>query len=297
LAHIKSEVFNAGYERGDPLIIISPTPVFGFEHAERVQRFLTSISGTYKWDLETWGANKMGFINFLAFMSDTFSPDYCVILSGDVHYAFTMKAKFDLFTNGDYQNQSTLDLRNSIQTLSSMPMAQLTASPLRSNSLTKRKLAIMILNLVHKILISRKAISRIGLLEASYDQGYSYPRNSKESKKDYRLNDENPNYSKHGKEASIFIKIKTILTSLINRYFVSKKRGNAKDIPNWRESRMLVRPKGHGTSPVLADNNIGSVSLNLESRTVEHTLFFLESNKVLSSVAKIQFDDTKQDIS
>jgi hypothetical protein len=54
---------------------------------------------------------------------------------------------------------------------------------------------------------------------------------------------------------------------------------------------MLVTPKGHGTSPVLANNNIGSVSLNLKSRTVEHTLFFLESNKVRSSKAIIEFED------
>ena len=56
LDYIESEVYDSGYNRGDPLVIISPTPVFGFEHAESVQRFLTSISGTYKWDLETWRA-------------------------------------------------------------------------------------------------------------------------------------------------------------------------------------------------------------------------------------------------
>ena len=78
---------------------------------------------------------------------------------------------------------------------------------------------------------------------------------------------------------------------IINRYFIDKKAKAAERFPNWRESRMLVTPKGHGTTPVLANNNIGSVSLNLKSRTVEHTLFFLEGNKVRSSKAIIEFED------
>ena len=291
LDYIESEVYNSGYKRGDPLVIISPTPVFGFEHAESVQRFLTSISGTYKWDLETWRANEAGFIKFLAFVSNTFSPDYCVILSGDVHYAFTMKARFDLFTAGYHTKQFAFDLGNNIPVLSSLQFAQLTASPLRSNSLKKRKLAIMILNLVHKIIITRKMSSRIGFLDTSYDPGYYNPRISKELKEDNKSNRENPNYSKHGKGVSFPIKIKTIFTSLINRYFTDKEAKAAERFPNWRESRMLVTPKGHGTAPVLANNNIGSVSLNLKSRTVEHTLFFLESNKVRSSMAVIEFED------
>jgi hypothetical protein len=291
LEYIKSEVYNSGYKRGDPLIIVSPTPVFGFEHAESVQRFLTSISGTYKWDLETWRSNEAGFIKFLAFVSNTFSPDYCIILSGDVHYAFTMKARFDLFTAGYHTKQFDFDLGNNIPILSSLSFAQLTASPLRSNSLKKRKLAIIILNLVHKIIITRKVSSRIGFLDASYDPGYNSHRISKELNEDNRSNKENPNYSKHGKEVSFPIKIKTIYTSLINRYFIDKEAKAAERFPKWRESRMLVTPKGHGTSPVLANNNIGSVSLNLKSRTVEHTLFFLESNKVRSSKAIIEFED------
>ena len=47
---------------------------------------------------ETWRANEMGFIKFLAFLSYTFNPDYCVILSGDVHYSFTMKAKLTSYS-------------------------------------------------------------------------------------------------------------------------------------------------------------------------------------------------------
>ena len=83
---------------------------------------------------------------------------------------------------------------------------------------------------------------------------------------------------------------------MVNRYLTNRQGGPVERLPDWREFRMLVAPTGHGTTPVLANNNIGLVSLNLKSRTVEHTLFFLESNKIRSSVAVIEFDDTKKDI-
>ncbi|HKU83845.1 MAG TPA: hypothetical protein VJP58_07365 [Candidatus Nitrosocosmicus sp.] len=296
LDYIESEVYKMGYEQGDPLVIISPTPVFGFEHAESVQRFLTSISGTYKWDLETWRANETGFIKFLTFVSTTFSPDYCVILSGDVHYAFTMKARFDLFNTKDDPGIA-FDLKNDAAIQSSLLLAQLTASPLRSNKFTNRKLAIMILNLVHKVLITRKIISRTGFFDTSYGPRYYKNLNPlKDLKEDYKFNRVNPNYSKHGKGVSFPIKLKTIIASLIDRYFVTKNVKTGKKFPNWRESRMLVTPKGHGTTPVLANNNMGSVSLDLTSHTLKHTLYFLESNKIRNSVAKIEFDGIIKDI-
>ena len=72
------------------------------------------------------------------------------------------------------------------------------------------------------------------------------------------LSKENTNYSKHGKGASFLIKIKTIFTSLVNRYFIKRQRGSVEGFPDWREFRLLVTSKGHGTTPVLANNNIGS---------------------------------------
>jgi len=137
--------------------------------------------------------------------------------------------------------------------------------------------------------------SRMGFLDAFYDHSNNNREISKELEEDNRSSTKNPNYSKHGKEISFPIKIKTIFTSLINRYLGNKEGGAADRFPDWRESRILVTPKGHGTTPVLANNNIGSVTLNLKSRTVEHTLYFLESNEVRSSVAVIEFEDRKSD--
>ncbi|WP_415310080.1 hypothetical protein [Candidatus Nitrosocosmicus sp. FF01] len=74
LEYLKSNLEKSGYKNRDPLIIISPTPVFGFELAESVQRFLTSISGSYKWDLETWRANEIGFAKFLIYLASNFDP-------------------------------------------------------------------------------------------------------------------------------------------------------------------------------------------------------------------------------
>ena len=301
LDHIKKIVYDSGYVKGDPLIIVSPTPVFGFELAESVQRFLTSISGTYKWDLETWRANETGFIKFLAFLSNTFSPDYCIILSGDVHYAFTMKARFDMFTPVHHPNQVGLSLEDDNLVQNSIHVAQLTSSPLKSNSVIKRKAAIMILNLAHKIIITKKNVTRSGFMNTnsipSYsnhgsvgemnESGSSYKKNSLASSVSPK---ENKNYSKHPKGTSFLFKIKTIFTSLINRYFIDEQSDSVEQLPKWGEYRMLVTPKGYGITPVLASNNIGSVSLNLESRTVVHTLFYLKKNKVRSSVAVIEFD-------
>jgi hypothetical protein len=313
LDYIKKIIYDSGYVRGDPLVFISPTPVFGFELAESVQRFLTSISGTYKWDLETWRANETGFIKFLAFLSNTFSPDYCMILSGDVHYAFTMKARFDIFTSPRHSNQMALsrmndddDDDNLLQ--NSLHVAQLTSSPLRSNSVTKRKTAIMILNLAHKIIITKKKVTRKGFMNMNTNSIPSYNnyenvsemnQNGNSTKKNsldspISLNN-SKNYSKHPKGTSFLFKIKTIFTSLIYRYFINEQRKSVEQLPNWRERRMLVTPKGYGITPVLASNNMGSVSLNLKTRTVIHTLFYLKKNKVRSSVAVIEFDSMKKD--
>jgi hypothetical protein len=306
LDHIKTIVYDSGYVKGDPLVIISPTPIFGFELAESVQRFLTSISGTYKWDLETWRANETGFIKFLAFLSNTFSPDYCIILSGDVHYAFTMKARFDIFTPSHHPNQMGLSLEGDNLLLNSIHAAQLTSSPLRSNSVIKRKAAIMILNLAHKIIITKKNVTRSGFMNTNNIPSYSNHGNIGEMIENgslYKKNrlaspisqKENKNYSKHPKGTSFVFKIRTVFTSLINRYFIDKQSDPVEQLPKWGEYRMLVTPKGYGITPVLASNNIGSVSLNLKTRTVVHTLFYLKKNKVRSSVAVIEFDATKKD--
>ena len=89
------------YEQGQPIILVSPTPVFGFDLAEELQEYLSSKSSIYKWDLETWSANEVGFTRFLSFLARDLQTQHCIFLSGDVHYAFTISATFTLLSKGD----------------------------------------------------------------------------------------------------------------------------------------------------------------------------------------------------
>jgi hypothetical protein len=87
---------NAKYDTNKkrPLILVSPTPVFGFELAEQLQEYLAKRSSVYKWDLETWAANENGFIRFLSFLIQDIGVQNCIFISGDVHYGFTVTASF-----------------------------------------------------------------------------------------------------------------------------------------------------------------------------------------------------------
>ena len=62
LHSIEQALLHANYKNGDTLIMVPPTPVFGFDLAEELQKYLASKSNVYKWDLETWSANERGFV-------------------------------------------------------------------------------------------------------------------------------------------------------------------------------------------------------------------------------------------
>ena len=84
----------AGYEPGDPLIVISAVPVFGFEVREQTHRMLIRVLGPYHLDLEGWRSNLRGFTDFMVWLCSEVKPSYCVFLSGDVHYAFNIEGSF-----------------------------------------------------------------------------------------------------------------------------------------------------------------------------------------------------------
>ena len=84
----------ANYRKGDAIIIVSPTPVFGFLLLEELQKFVAKIIRGYKLDLETWFANQSGLLSLLSFLIGTLRPRHCIFLSGDVHYGFTISARF-----------------------------------------------------------------------------------------------------------------------------------------------------------------------------------------------------------
>ncbi|AFU57798.1 hypothetical protein Ngar_c08560 [Candidatus Nitrososphaera gargensis Ga9.2] len=104
----------ANYQKGDPIIIVLPTPVFGFLLLEALQKAAAKITGVYKLDLETWFANESGLVNFLSFLMHSLGPRHCIFLSGDVHYGFTISAAFALLQNGhEYLHMSITQLNSS----------------------------------------------------------------------------------------------------------------------------------------------------------------------------------------
>jgi hypothetical protein len=95
LRWLKETVKRSGYERGDPLIIVSPVPVFGIELQERRQKFLATKIRATKIDLEAWHSNLRGFVEFQRVLIGELGVTHCLILSGDVHYGFNATASFE----------------------------------------------------------------------------------------------------------------------------------------------------------------------------------------------------------
>lgn len=297
LEYLKSSLNRSGYKNGDPLIMISPTPVFGFELAESVQRFLTSISGSYKWDLETWRANEKGFVKFLTYLANSFDPIYCIFFSGDVHYAFTMKANLDhLRLSGG--TGSLAERGNDEQEKFVIPMAQLTSSPFRSNSLRNRIVAILILNLVHKGIVVKKYLFKKRLTNNKLDDvnfNYDYLKrlpdihHQEPKSRTFEYSDAKQKiyFSKHGDDKSIFEKIRIITFNLAAKYFIKNHARTNQIKSAWTEHRLLIKPKGQNSLPVLAKNNIGTVRLDLDSKSIENKLYFLDKGQIRDSQAII----------
>jgi hypothetical protein len=89
----------SGYATGDLLVLISATPVFALEMAERRQKFLKGKIGPYEVDLEAWHDNLSGLIDLMHFLIDDVRPGSAVILSGDVHYGMTSDVEFKIGDN------------------------------------------------------------------------------------------------------------------------------------------------------------------------------------------------------
>lgn len=80
-----------------PLVLVAPAPIFGYESIDALQRNASKVAGPYPFDLEGWAANQGHLFTFLLMCGDA----DVVVLSGDVHYAFTSTAAFSVF-DGKY---------------------------------------------------------------------------------------------------------------------------------------------------------------------------------------------------
>ena len=96
---ITGQLQRSGWEKGDPLIIVSPTPVIGFDLIENAVLYILPTLqklGAHAQtilDVEAWRYNGKGLTNLLNQLAE-WRPSNVVILSGDVHYSFSVVSSF-----------------------------------------------------------------------------------------------------------------------------------------------------------------------------------------------------------
>jgi len=89
---VSKTLFKSGWIKGDPLLIISPTPLYGMGLVESTLHSYVyplraiGIPVDETLDFEAWKYNGKGFSDFLTNIFN-WGPSQCIILSGDVHYA------------------------------------------------------------------------------------------------------------------------------------------------------------------------------------------------------------------
>jgi hypothetical protein len=235
LQSILRTIERTNYERSQPIILVSSTPVFGFDLAESLQEYLAGKSSVYKWDLETWSANEKGFVRFLSFLIHNLRPRHSIFLSGDVHYAFTISATFTLLSQmGKYRKKG----ENGDDHYLSMNITQLNSSALKTTSLGKQILLNEIMGHFRQLFTSRHSI-RIGWNDELFK--CKKPKDK----------DSNP-------------------YAIINRLKYNSNIIREKEVqqqphslsPDWIESRSILKASDSGISSlIIADNNLGLVSV------------------------------------
>ncbi len=120
---LSSLLKNVDREHREPLIIVSPTPLYGIGLIENVlQKYILPLKAIgipvqSMFDLEAWKYNEKGFSEFIHQVA-RWNPSHCFILSGDVHSASAVKSTVT-FSEG---NELTL--------------YQFTSSPIKNKSYT-----------------------------------------------------------------------------------------------------------------------------------------------------------------
>ena len=236
---ILQAVKEADYRKGDSVIIVSPTPVFGFLLLEALQRAAAKLTSVYKLDLETWFANETGLVTFLSFLMKELRPKHCIFLSGDVHYGFTVSAAFALLQ----KRYGKEDLHMSI--------TQLNSSALKTTSLVKIAFISEIMGRLRQLFPWNQVV-RTGWMNGD-------PDNNRLSSKSLRVKS----------KPTLHLHVQPRKKS--NRL---KERA-----PDWIEVRSIVKASGSGIPPLLiCDNNIGLVTIG-ENRIIHNFLVRKETPK------------------
>ncbi|WP_064093123.1 metallophosphoesterase family protein [Rossellomorea aquimaris] len=127
---VSTKLVECGWKEGEPLILVSPPPLYGIGLIENfLQNYMLPLR-TYglpvqtNFDLEAWKYNGKGFSEFLHRVL-SWNPSDCIILSGDVHSAASVKSDIT------FQDGRTLTLY------------QFTSSPIKNMSYSGLKGIVM----------------------------------------------------------------------------------------------------------------------------------------------------------
>ena len=139
---VSSKLTASGWSQGEPLILVSPTPLYGiglienFLHDYMLPLRTFGLPVQSNFDLEAWKYNGRGFSEFLHRVA-AWNPRDCIILSGDVHSASSV------ISDITFQNGSTFTIH------------QFTSSPIKNMSYSGISGAVM------KFIIGLNARKRI----------------------------------------------------------------------------------------------------------------------------------------
>ncbi len=99
---LESSLNESGWQEGEPLILLSATPLYGVDLIETfLKKIVLPVSKNIPklqeaMDLEWWKFNSRGFHEFHTRIAK-WNPSECVILSGDAHMAFALKSEVEFF--------------------------------------------------------------------------------------------------------------------------------------------------------------------------------------------------------
>ena len=251
---IRWAAMRAGYQRGDPLILVSPTPVVGYETVEGMQERVSRYIGPYTFDLESWRANLEGYISLFKFLILELEPQYVVFLSGDVHYGFTISASFTW--------RGT-----------SLPVVQLTSSALKNSGM-----ALEVIGL--SSLIAGRTDRHFGWEELVEDMNASKSDRivmpASTFSEGRRQNSGRTVHVMPGEEAPLPANY-----SAVNR--LSQGSGPVNGRLAWQDTRTFEPAWGFRSLPIIGDNNLGLVRFRSGDLLIHRLLIPTEAGTRSSS--------------
>ena len=253
----------SGYTMHSPIMIVSPAPVYGYELHEEAAEILYDLSSSPETgDREHWHSNLSGFNNFINFIIDFLKPQYCIFLSGDVHYAFTISALLSL-TDGR-----------------KLSMTQLTSSALKNTGILN-KLAELIEKhkldggIERRFGWNKKPTSRtLGDIYSILSMPFIDPVQK------LMLDLEKIKIeSKLARLPVVLSSEEKLVMNIIEKH-------------DWIEDRQYERMSGSTISTIFGytifgDNNMGLIQMSDSSSYISHTLYTIEDGRLNFSSSKV----------